>query len=425
MGATPAPAATAPKKRSRIRRAASQYRHARRSLRTPASVNSRRGLDWANFFIADVQTGFGTFVAFYLASLGWSHRSVGFALGVSGLAAVLGLIPGGALADAVPWKRGLVAAGVAMICTAALILALAPTLPLVFAAMTLHGLSAGLITPTVSAISLGLVGRRGMSLRTGRNFRFSAAGTALTATLLGAIGSFLSPWAIFVAAAALCMPAVVALSYIRPEEIDYARARNASPGERARQFHRVIDLAKNRPLVLFAGCLVLFQFTNASILAADRRRHCRQRSRIGIAPPFRSDYRVAGRCRRFSSVGGLHLGTARAQTAAAGRHRAGSGSGPAARLCDQLSVDGPNPVAGWHHRRDHECVDGPDHHRPDGRERPLQSCTRRHCIHDGSCRGIERWHHWLRFSGIRARRQLSGDCRRGSDGHRHSVDFSS
>ena len=234
MGATPAPAATAPKKRSRIRRAASQYRHARRSLRTPASVNSRRGLDWANFFIADVQTGFGTFVAFYLASLGWSHRSVGFALGVSGLAAVLGLIPGGALADAVPWKRGLVAAGVAMICTAALILAFAPTLPLVFAAMTLHGLSAGLITPTVSAISLGLVGRRGMSVRTGRNFRFSAAGTALTATLLGAIGSFLSPWAIFLAAAALCMHAVVALSYIRPRRsITPARAMRAPASVRA------------------------------------------------------------------------------------------------------------------------------------------------------------------------------------------------
>ena len=107
---------------------------------------------------------------------------------------MLGLIPGGALPCGA-LKRRLVAAGVAMICTAALILAFAPTLPLVFAAMALHGLSAGLITPTVSAISLGLVGRRGMSLRTGRNFRFSAAGTALTATLLGAIGSFLSPWA--------------------------------------------------------------------------------------------------------------------------------------------------------------------------------------------------------------------------------------
>jgi Permeases of the major facilitator superfamily len=266
MGATPAPAATAPKKRSRIRRAASQYRHARRSLRTPASVNSRRGLDWANFFIADVQTGFGTFVAFYLASLGWSHRNVGFALGVSGLAAVLGLIPGGALADAVPWKRGLVAAGVAMICTAALILALAPTLPLGVRGHDAAWIECRPDHPDRLRDQPRPGGQARHVVRTGRNFRFSAAGTALTATLLGAIGSFLSPWAIFLAAAALCMPAVVALSYIRPEEIDYARARNASPGERARQFHRVIDLAKNHPLVLFAGCLVLFQFTNASIL---------------------------------------------------------------------------------------------------------------------------------------------------------------
>ena len=49
-----------------------RYREARRSLHAPASAQSRRGLDWMNFFIADVQTGFGSFVAFYLAQLGWS-----------------------------------------------------------------------------------------------------------------------------------------------------------------------------------------------------------------------------------------------------------------------------------------------------------------------------------------------------------------
>jgi hypothetical protein len=43
------------------------YHEVRRSLHTPASWRSRYGLDWTNFFIADVQTGFGTFVAFYLA----------------------------------------------------------------------------------------------------------------------------------------------------------------------------------------------------------------------------------------------------------------------------------------------------------------------------------------------------------------------
>ncbi|HEY3640115.1 MAG TPA: MFS transporter [Xanthobacteraceae bacterium] len=258
----------AARRRSRLRRAATRYRHARRLLRTPASRQSRNGLDWTNFFIADVQTGFGTFVAFYLAALGWSQSDVGLALGAGELAAVLSLVPGGALADAVPWKRGLVAVGVVMICTAALIYALAPTFPLVFAAEILHGLTAGIITPAIAAISLGLVGRRAMSLRTGRNFAFSGAGTALTAGVLGAVGSLVSIRAIFLAAAALCAPALIALSRIRPDEIDLARARNAATGEQAHKLERVIDLATNRRLLQFAACLILFQFANAPILPA-------------------------------------------------------------------------------------------------------------------------------------------------------------
>ena len=253
-------------RRSRLRRAATRYHHARRLLRTPASRQSRNGLDWTNFFIADVQTGFGTFVAFYLAALGWSQSDVGLALGTGGLAAVLSLVPGGALADAVPWKRGLVALGVVMICTAALIYALAPTRTLVFVAEILHGATAGIITPAIAAISLGLVGRRAMSLRTGRNFGFSAAGTALTAGVLGAVGSVVSTGAIFLAAAALCAPALIALSRIRPEEIDLARARNAATGTQAHKLERVIDLATNRRLLQFAVCLILFQFANASML---------------------------------------------------------------------------------------------------------------------------------------------------------------
>jgi MFS family permease len=244
------------------------YRRGRQLLRTPASRRSRYGLDWTNFFIADVQTGFGTFVAFYLADLGWSQGDVGLALGVGGLAAVLGLIPGGALADAVTWKRGLVAIGILSIGAAALIYALMPTRPLVFAAEILHGLTSGLVTPAIAAISLGLVGRGAMSLRTGRNFGFAAAGTALTAGLLGTVGSVLSIRDIFLAVAAMCVPALIALASIHPEEIDYARARNAGTGERAHQVHRVIDLARNRGLLLFAACLVMFQLANAAMLPA-------------------------------------------------------------------------------------------------------------------------------------------------------------
>jgi MFS family permease len=197
-----------------------------------------------NFFLADVQTAFGAFVAFYLADLGWSKGQVGLALTVGTLAGVISQIPGGALADALRWKRGLAAIGIGMICVSALILALMPSFALVFFAEILHGLTAGIVTPAIAAISLGLVGRRAMSIRTGRNYRFNAAGNALTAALMGLAGQYFAKSAIFLGSAALCVPALIALSRIRGDEIDYARARNAGKGEQAKSYHRIFDLGK-------------------------------------------------------------------------------------------------------------------------------------------------------------------------------------
>jgi MFS family permease len=249
-----------------LRAAASRYHKARKSLRTPSSQWSRHGLDWTNFFLADVQTGFGTFVAFYLAELQWPQAMIGVALSISTIASVLSQIAGGALADAVTWKRALVASGVAAIGIAALILAVAPDVTAVFSAEILHGLTSGLVTPAIAAISLGLVGRRAISLRTGRNYRFAAAGNALTAALMGMAGAYFSDNAIFFTAAALCIPALVALSCIRSDEIDYDKARNAGKGEQGASISRTLDLARNRPLLLFAAATVLFQFSDASML---------------------------------------------------------------------------------------------------------------------------------------------------------------
>jgi hypothetical protein len=136
----------------------------------------------------------------------------------------------------------------------------------VLVAELLHGATAGIITPAIAAISLGLVGRRAMSLRTGRNYRYAAAGHALTAGLMGAAGAWFAHGALFIAAATLCVPALGALAFIRGDEIDYARARNAATGEHAGKVARVLDLAKNRRLVLFTSAIVLFQLADASLL---------------------------------------------------------------------------------------------------------------------------------------------------------------
>jgi hypothetical protein len=64
------------------------------------------GLDWLNFFIADVQTAFGPFVAVYLASHGWSPGDIGLVFGIGGAASVVSQAPGGWLIDAIPVETG-------------------------------------------------------------------------------------------------------------------------------------------------------------------------------------------------------------------------------------------------------------------------------------------------------------------------------
>jgi MFS family permease len=251
---------------ARSRRVISEHRQKRKRRDREVSDQSRRGLDWTNFFLADVQMGFGSFLAYYLANFGWSKQDVGLALTAGGLASMAAQIPGGALADAVHWKRGLAALGIMAIAVSALILALRPSYPLVFVAEVLHGISGGILGPVIAAISLGLAGRRGMSSRVGRNLRFAAAGNALTAAVLGALGTYVSVSAIFIGSAILCIPTLFALLQIRADEIDYVRARNAAKHDHALDLQRLVDFAKNWNLLLFTACMVLFHFSNASLL---------------------------------------------------------------------------------------------------------------------------------------------------------------
>jgi hypothetical protein len=69
------------------------------------SRNSLRGLDWFIFFVADVQTGFGPFIAVYLTSQKWTQVDLGLVLSAGGVIALLGQMPGGTLVDAARSER--------------------------------------------------------------------------------------------------------------------------------------------------------------------------------------------------------------------------------------------------------------------------------------------------------------------------------
>ncbi len=230
------------------------------------SERSQRGLDWLNFFVADVETGFGPFIVVYLAANGWQQGQIGLVLTVGSVCGVASQLPGGAIVDGVRSKRMVVAASLALTAAGGLLFFFSHAFWFVLLAQLSHGLTAGLVTPAKTAIGLGLVGHRGLSKRLGRNHRFDSFGNAGTAGLMGLLGRYVAKRYSFLFAAGLCLPALWALTRIRGSEIDYDRARAAIPGETDEHPARYRDLLKNNQLLIFTGVLVLFQIANASAL---------------------------------------------------------------------------------------------------------------------------------------------------------------
>lgn len=231
------------------------------------SRRSLRGLDWFCFFIADVQTGFGPFIAVYLTTQAWTQVDIGLVLTAGSLVALAAQVPAGALIDWVQSKRSVAAFAIAFIAASALIIAVWPIFPLVLLARVLHGLASSAVSPAIAAISLGLVGHAAIGARLGRNARFASIGTGIAAAVMGTIGDLVSTRAVFFFTATLTIPTLLSLGRIRPEEVDPVRARGGlGDGGRAEAPARLGDLLRNRPLLIFGGCLLLFHLANAAML---------------------------------------------------------------------------------------------------------------------------------------------------------------
>jgi len=233
----------------------------------PPSLRSQRGLDWFAFFLADMQTGWGPFVAAYLTSKAWTQLDIGLILTFGTASAMALQIPIGALVDRVSSKRALAAIAVIAITGSALLLALWPVFSVALVAKLLHALASCLSGPVLAAISLGLVGHTLLSTRLGRNARFLSLGNAIAAGLMGMVAYYYSNQAIFLLTAALGVPTLIALAQIRPGEIDPVLARGGlRKHEEGGWWESIAHLASDPALPIFAAAVVLFQLSNAAML---------------------------------------------------------------------------------------------------------------------------------------------------------------
>jgi MFS family permease len=228
-----------------------------------SDLRSRRGLDWLNFFSANVQTGFGPFIAVYLTVQEWTEADIGLALSIGTIAAMVSQVPAGALVDQLRNKRKAALAAVLAIMGSALIFAFFPERAPVAIAEVLHGFASCVLTPAIAAISLALVGRAALGERLGRNARFASIGNGLAAAVMGACGSYVSERAVFLLTAALVVPALFALGAIRPADLTH---RPHEEEVTHNDWAGIRRLLLSRGVLVFSLCAALFTLANAAML---------------------------------------------------------------------------------------------------------------------------------------------------------------
>ncbi len=228
--------------------------------------SGRTAVHALNFFVAAMQTGFGPFVSVWLVSRGWSLTDVGLALSLGTIAGICGQVPGGGLVDRVRDKRAITATAIAVVAISALLIALTPTVPIVWLAQVLHALGSVIIAPAIAALTLTLCGHDSFSDRLGGNARYAALGGALAAGAFGLAASHVGQQSIFLITAALGIPAVVSLYAIRPGSAQPTPRDHmaiAPPGERDTPPWSIF---RDPAMHVFALCVILFHLSNAALL---------------------------------------------------------------------------------------------------------------------------------------------------------------
>lgn len=241
-------------------------------MSTTAEALSRRtshALDILNFSLGGVREGLGPYLSIYLLlTHHWDQASIGFVLMMFTAVGILAQTPIGALVDRTTAKRSLMIAGALAISLASLAIPLVPGIHRISLLQAVIGIACAIFTPTLAAITLGLVGVRFFARRIGRNESFNHAGNASAAAAAGGLAYFFGSVVVFWLLAGVAAVSVIATLRIPADAIDHAVARGLhdTAGEQHSQPSRLAALLGNRRLTVFAMTIVLFHFANAAML---------------------------------------------------------------------------------------------------------------------------------------------------------------
>ncbi|MCL2657755.1 MAG: MFS transporter [Betaproteobacteria bacterium] len=257
--------------------------------RSPTALRRAKfGLDAANFFLSDVRTGLGPYLAIYLLTVEkWDQQSIGVVMSIATIAGVVAQTPAGALVDATRAKRALMAVAAVTVTVACLFLPWFPFFWPVAVSQAAAQAAATVFGPALTAVTLGIVGRDLFTRRIGRNEFFNHAGNAFAAGAAGLAAYWVGPVAVFYLLAATAAASLLSVPIIPGAAIDHdvACGLDEAGNSTATQTHERPSgwtaLLSCRPLLIFAICVVLFHLSNAAMLPLVGQQLASQNEKLG------------------------------------------------------------------------------------------------------------------------------------------------
>lgn len=229
------------------------------------SMQSRIGLNAANFFLAEISGVVVPFLSKYLSERGWSDGGVGVAIALGGLGVFLMQTPAGFLVDRIRQRRALLA-GVSIV--VGLCLGLLPMLPARWVYLDpllfLAGMSRSFFVPLLGALALGLAGHAGLNRLVGTTQSYDHAGNLASALVAIGLLAWLPVTSIFYAVAVVSMLAASSVFLIRSDEVDEELACGGR-GENQPSAGFLTLLRDRRVAILFAA-VALFHLANAPVM---------------------------------------------------------------------------------------------------------------------------------------------------------------
>ncbi len=230
-------------------------------------MNPQLALPAVNFFMADVGGGLGPFLSTWLSQVaGWNPSQIGWVVAIGSLTGAGLATPAGQAVDRSGKPRLRLACACVAILAGTLLMLPSKAFWLVMLAQVIVSAGGALGSPSISGLTLAVVGKSGFPRQQGTNEAANHAGNLAAAGAIAGVSILIGPMAAIAVLAVMAVSTLATLFLMDGKAIDPDKMRGRKKRQKGDKRGATRALLKSRRLWTVLAVIALFQMGNSAML---------------------------------------------------------------------------------------------------------------------------------------------------------------